>query len=111
MVNYENRESKPTKCEKCNQDVYKISAKYRTFLLTYIGDSPGNKAKFNEYYSLRSKIVHAGQDFETEKLFAEVDATVKSKEQLQMAEVVVLSKLAIIMWTIKTSQFYKVHSI
>jgi hypothetical protein len=54
-----------------------------------------------------SKIVHAGQNFETEKLFAEVDDAVKSKERLQMAEVVVLSKLAIIMWTIKTSEFYK----
>lgn len=101
MVNFDTKDFEPSKCDKCGQDVYKISARYRNFLLKYIGDSPANKKKFNRYYKLRSTIVHTGQDFKTEKLFAEVDEETKFQERLQIAEVVMMSKLAIIFWTIK----------
>lgn len=101
MVNFETKDFKPSKCEKCGQDVFKISARYRDFLLKYIGDSESNKKKFNNYYKLRSRIVHTGQDFKTEKLFSEVDDETKYQERLQIAEIVMLSKLSIIFWTIK----------
>lgn len=104
MVNLENNKFKSTKCESCGQEIFKVSAKYRDFLLKYIGDSKENKKKFSTYYSLRSKVVHTGQDFKTEKLFSDVDNEVQQKEQLELAEIVVLSKIAIIMWTIKTSE-------
>ncbi len=101
MVNFETKDFDPSKCEKCNQDVYKISARYRDFLLKYIGDSQANKKKFNKYYKLRSSIVHTGQGFKTEKLFSEVDEETKFQERLQISEVVMMSKLSIIFWTIK----------
>ncbi len=101
MVELDSKDFVPSKCKECGQDIYKIAARYRSFLLKYIGDSEANKKKFNSYYSLRSKIVHAGQDFQTEKLFSEVDQGIKNKEHLQMAEIVILSKLAIVFWVIK----------
>ncbi len=101
MVNFDTRDFKPSKCDMCGQDVFKISARYRDFLLKYIGDSQANKKKFNNYYKLRSKIVHTGQDFKTEKLFSDVAAETKFQERLQIAEVVMMSKLSIIFWTIK----------
>lgn len=102
MVELDSKDFVPSKCKECGQDIYKIAARYRSFLLKYIGDSDANKKKFNSYYSLRSKIVHAGQGFQTERLFSEVDQETKDKEYLQMAEIVVLSKLAILFWTIKS---------
>lgn len=101
MVNFDTKDFKPSKCEKCGQDIFKISARYRDFLLKYIGDSQANKKKFNSYYNLRSKIVHTGQEFKTEKLFSEVDEETKFQERVQIAEIVMMSKLAIIFWTIK----------
>jgi hypothetical protein len=101
MVNWDTKDFKPSKCEKCGQDAFKISARYREFLLKYIGDSKANKNKFNNYYKLRSRIVHTGEDFKTERLFSDVDQETKEEERLQLAEVVILSKLAIIFWTIK----------
>lgn len=104
MVNFETKDFEPSKCDKCNQDIFKISARYREFLLKYIGDSQANKKKFNSYYNLRSKVVHTGQDFKTEKLFSEVDEETKYQERLQIAEVVMISKLSIIFWTIKNTR-------
>lgn len=101
MVNLETKDFKPSKCEKCGQDAWRISARYRNFLLKYIGHSEANKRKFNSYYSLRSRIIHSGQDFKTEKLFSEVDLETKAIERLQLAEIVMMSKLAIIFWAIK----------
>ena len=57
------------KCEECGQQKYGVSRKFREYLLKYIGDSPNNKRKFNNYYSLRSKIVHTGRQLKTELLF------------------------------------------
>lgn len=102
MMELDSNDFVPSKCKECGQDIYKIAARYRSFLLKYIGDSIANKKKFNSYYSLRSKIVHAGQGFQTDKLFSEVDGETKDKEYLQMAEIIILSKLAILFWTIKS---------
>lgn len=60
MVNLEFKEMEVTNCETCGQPQFKVSKKYRDYLLKYIGHSANNKKKFNAYYSLRSKIVHTG---------------------------------------------------
>jgi hypothetical protein len=43
MVNFENRDFKPSKCDSCGQLEFKISKKYQDYLRKYIGDNPNNK--------------------------------------------------------------------
>lgn len=98
MVNLENKDFKPEKCDNCGQLRYSISRKFREYLLKYIGDSPNNKKKFNKYYSIRSKIVHTGKQLKTELLFSDVPKDEKQSELLTRTEILQLGKLAIANW-------------
>lgn len=98
MVNYENRDFKAEKCNECGQLQYKVSKKYRDYLLKYIGDNPNNKKKFNSLYSLRSKIVHTGMKFKTENLWTELAQEEKDEEFINQMEVIILSKMSITNW-------------
>ena len=60
--------------------------------------SDENKAKFNQYYSLRSKIVHTGKHMISEKLFSEISKADRDTDFLTQIEVIQLSKLAITNW-------------
>ena len=60
MVNNEFKDEKVERCGECNQLQYKVAKKFRDFLFKYVGKSTENKKKFNAFYLLRSKIVHAG---------------------------------------------------
>jgi len=100
MVNLENKEFIPTKCECCGQLQFKVSKHYRDFLLKYIGDNQNNKKKFNTLYGLRSKIVHTGMKFKTEYLWNNLPKEEKHKENINYFEVILLSKMAIINWLI-----------
>jgi hypothetical protein len=104
MVNFENRDFKPIKCEKCDQLQYKISQHYREYLLKYLGDNLNNKRKFNALYTLRSKIVHTGMTFKTEKLWNNLPKDEKHKELISQLEVILLSKMSIINWLIINNQ-------
>jgi hypothetical protein len=101
MVNFEFSDFEPEHCGTCNQPQYKVAKKYRDYLLNYIGKSDKNKKKFNAYYNLRSKIVHTGQRFKTENLFADVAEDVKQKEMVDQIEILILSKMAIFQWLLK----------
>ncbi|WP_461643547.1 hypothetical protein [Labilibaculum euxinus] len=98
MVNLENKDFKPEKCETCGQLRFSVARKFREYLLKYIGDSPANKKKFNNYYSIRSKIVHTGRQLKTELLFADVPAEEKQSELLTRIGILQLGKLAITNW-------------
>lgn len=100
MVNYENRDYEAEKCEKCGQLQFKVSKKYRDYLLKYIGNNQNNKKKFNALYNLRSKIVHTGLKFKTENLWTDLPQEEKDQEFLSQMEVILLSKLSIINWLI-----------
>lgn len=100
MVNFENKDFVPTKCENCGQLQFKISQHYRDFLLKYIGDNQNNKKKFNALYSLRSKIIHTGMKFKTEYLWHDLPKEKKDKEFIDQLEVILLSKMSIINWLI-----------
>jgi hypothetical protein len=98
MVNLEFRGDKPARCETCGQPQHKVSAKFAEYLLKYIGRSQNNKKKFNSYYALRSKIVHAGKQLKTESLFADVSKEEQGKELLTRIEVLQTSRLAVVNW-------------
>jgi Apea-like HEPN len=98
MVNLEYMAVKPEKCGECGQQKFSVARKFREFLLKYLGDTEPNKKKFNKYYSLRSKIVHTGQQLQTEILFAEVDKSARDEELITRVEILQLGKLAIIGW-------------
>lgn len=104
MVNLENKDFKPEKCETCGQLRYSVSRKFREYLMKYIGDSPSNKKKFNDYYSIRSKIVHTGKQLKTELLFADVPKEEKQSELLTRTEILQLGKLAITNWLLTNKE-------
>lgn len=100
MVNYENRNFEAEKCENCGQLQFKVSKKYRDYLLKYIGHNRNNKKKFSALYSLRSKIVHTGLKLKTENLWTDLPQEEKEQEFLNQMEVILLSKLSIVNWLI-----------
>ena len=104
MVNFEFKDLKPEICKACGTPQYKVAKKYRDFLLKYLGNSAKNKKKFNAYYDLRSKIVHTGQRFKSENLFAEIPEEEQKKEYLDRIEILILSKFAIIQWLLKNRE-------
>ncbi|MDA3839538.1 MAG: HEPN domain-containing protein [Patescibacteria group bacterium] len=101
LVNYEFKDFKAEKCKCCGQLQFKVSQKYRDFLFKYIGKTDSNKRKFNAYYKLRSKIIHAGRIMETENLWNDLPKEEKHKESLTHLEVLQLSKIATIHWLLK----------
>lgn len=98
MVNYENRDFEAKRCDKCGQLQFKVSKKYRDYLLKYIGDNQNNKKKFTALYSLRSKIVHTGMKFKTESLWTDLPQEEKDEEFITQMEVILLSKMSITNW-------------
>lgn len=101
MVNYENTAQKAEPCGTCGQPQFKVSQKFRGFLLKYIGESDANKRKFNKYYTLRSKIVHTGSQLETENLYNDVPEDKRENEFITHLEILQLARLSIINWLIK----------
>ncbi|WP_147924295.1 HEPN domain-containing protein [Pontibacter qinzhouensis] len=101
MVNLEFKDHKPETCSECSQKKFSIAKKFREYLLKYIGESDANKKKFNSYYSVRSKIVHTGEQLKTELLFADVSKEDQHKEFTTSIEILQLSKLSIINWLLK----------
>lgn len=100
MVNFEYKDFKPLICEKCNQPQFKVSEKYRKYLLKYIGDNDNNKKKFNALYKFRSSIIHTGQKLKTENLYNDLTKEEKDKEFLNQVEILQLSRLSVVNWLI-----------
>ena len=98
MVNLEYKNVEGEKCESCGQLKYGVSRKFREYLLKYIGDSPNNKKKFNNYYSIRSRIVHTGRQLKTELLFADVPEDDRQSELITRVGILQFGKLSITNW-------------
>ncbi|MEQ9063916.1 MAG: HEPN domain-containing protein [Vicingaceae bacterium] len=98
MVNMEYKDFKPTVCDCCDQLVFKVSERYREFLFKYIGKSQKNKSKFNKFYSLRSKIIHAGMKLKSENLWSNLPENEKSNEFISRIEIIQLAKFSIFNW-------------
>jgi hypothetical protein len=98
MVNWENIDFKAESCKVCGQLQFKVSQKYRDYLLKYIGKSDNNRKKINAFYKLRSEIIHTGARLKTEDLYANLPKEAKDKEFLNHMEVLQMSKLAVIHW-------------
>lgn len=96
MVNWENKDFKSEKCNSCGQLQFKVSQKYRDYLMKYIGNSDNNKKKFNAFYRLRSEIIHTGERLKTEDLYSNLPKEEKDKEFLNHIEVLQMSKLSIV---------------
>lgn len=98
LVDLEFNGQKVEKCETCGQPRFKVSAKFRDFLLKYIGNSQENKKKFNSYYSIRSEVIHTGRQLATEKLFAEVSKDDARNEFITTIEILQLGKMSLTRW-------------
>ena len=98
MVNLDDKTVNTQRCQNCNQLQYKVSQKFREFLLKYIGRSDKNKAKFNKIYSKRSKIVHRGERLESEYLFSDVTEEIVGNEIQEQVEVLQIGKMAVVNW-------------
>ncbi|MDB5269035.1 MAG: hypothetical protein JWP58_2075 [Hymenobacter sp.] len=109
LVDLEYRGQTVENCPTCGQPRHKVSAKFRGFLMKYIGESPANKKKFNAYYSLRSSVVHTGRQLATEKLFAEVSEDDAQRELVDRTEILQLGKLAITRWLLATLNVTENH--
>lgn len=101
MVNLEFKGQDPKRCKECGQLQYSVTRKFRDFLLKYIGNNDHNKHKFNEYYKLRSKIVHTGEKLKSEDLFSDIPDDIRDSEFLTTLEIIQLGKLAIINWLLR----------
>ena len=101
MVNFEFKDEKPEMCDSCGQLKYKVSKKFKDYLFKYVGKSTNNKKKFNAFYSLRSKIVHAGVHLKTENLWNDLPKEEEDKEFLTHVEILQLVQLSIIHCLIK----------
>lgn len=104
MVNYENKDFKPSNCKECGQPIYSVSKKYRDYLAKYIGNNDNNKKKFTALYSLRSKIVHTGLKFSSENLFNNLTDETRHEEFISQMEVILLSKLSIVYWLVMNNK-------
>lgn len=100
MVNLEFKDTPTEKCETCGQVKYSIAKKFREFLLKYVATADSNKKKYNDYYSLRSKIVHAGQQVRNERLFSGLSDEEQHKEFITQIEIIQMGKMAIIHWLV-----------
>lgn len=100
MVNLEFKDVAAEKCQ-CGQLKYSVSRKFKDYLLKYIGNSERNKKTFNNYYSLRSKIVHTGTLLKTELLFADIPKDKAHSELETRIGVLQIGKLAITNWLLK----------
>jgi hypothetical protein len=98
MVNLEFKDVPPEKCSTCGQAKYSISKKFREFLLKYVATADSNRKKYNDYYTLRSKIVHSGQQVRNETLFSGLTDDGQHKEFITQIEIIQMGKLAIIHW-------------
>ena len=104
MVDLETKGFDPKRCESCNQLVFSISKRFRDFLTKYVSSHKTNKRKFNDLYSLRSKIVHTGKTLKSERLFAEIPQEERKSEELQVIEVAQICRVAITNWVIKNAK-------
>ncbi len=47
-------------CNECGRPIWGVTAKFKTFLSTYISNEESTKSKYNKIYNMRSRIVHNG---------------------------------------------------
>lgn len=104
MVNFYFSDFIPEKCECCGQLKYKISKKYKDFLIEVVGGDLRNKSKFNKLYSLRSKIIHTGSYFKSQNLWNNLSRQEKDSEFLTIYEILTLSRLSIVNWILFDSK-------
>lgn len=76
LVDYEGllSEIKYETCKCCNQTMYKVSRRFKDFMMTYCGDSSkGFKKYLNGVYTKRSHVAHLGQLFYNDYANTELD--------------------------------------
>lgn len=98
MVNLEFGNDKNERCSNCGQMKYSVSKKFRNYMLKYIGSSDDLKRDFNDYYSIRSKIVHNGRKLKTEPLFNKLPPSERREEFLKRTTILQMNRLAITNW-------------
>lgn len=91
-------ENKNTKCEKCGQEKYSISKKFKWFIryFTKIDDN----VFLNKLYSFRSKIVHSGELFLSDLLWNESnnDAGDIFKDYFARKNMILITRACILNW-------------
>ncbi|MDH4129965.1 MAG: hypothetical protein OEV44_14505 [Spirochaetota bacterium] len=87
LISIEFRNEETKNCSSCSQQMYKVSKKFKDFIDKY-GYKIGNEVK-NDFYSLRSNMVHSGKLFSISyqrKLFIEnqkdIETTINNANEL-----------------------------
>jgi hypothetical protein len=98
MVNYEYRDEKPKTCESCGQQSYRVTAKFRDYLLKYASNSNEARKQINFIYGLRSKIVHNGFLLLGDNLIDWSDDNKKNDQEQAHLQAMQVSRLSLTNW-------------
>jgi len=98
MVAFENKDVKVKICGTCNQQIYKIMAKFRDYLLKYVTDNTDTKKEIDKIYALRSKIVHEGMLFLGDGKIDWSDNIEKNSQWYTHLQVMQISRISLMNW-------------
>lgn len=97
LVDYENKGLSIEHCRECGQPKYKVTKKFKDFMIKYTSGDAFYKKYAQKIYSQRSKILHAGDIFKTDITKANFDFR-SSIEVMNLIETV---RVCLINWLMK----------
>jgi hypothetical protein len=112
LVNYEYRNEKveiecpdcqtikssPIKCGRCERPIWGISAKFKSFLKSYVAASPNSIKKYKRIYDLRSRIVHQGLLLLGDEQLSWKESDKEDSEWMIHFETMQLSRISLVNW-------------
>lgn len=102
MVDLENKGIKIHHCQKCGQPIYSVKKKFLDYLGKYVSNTEASRKKFSDYYSLRSRIAHAGNLFISDVEFSLLNKEIDNKEWFKYMEVQQLARLSLYQWLLRS---------
>lgn len=105
LINFE--EYSPKKCERCNQDEFKVSKRFKDFILKYAYSNKKNESnnKFiNDLYSKRSNITHNGNILIADLFWDDKTELVDWKESFLHKDLIGVARVCLINWIIINGQ-------
>lgn len=104
LCSYHYSKDDPKSCETCNQQLWGVAKKFKTFLKTFVASHPESAALYGRVYGLRSKIVHQGALLlgDEEMLWTKSDK-VDSEWRIHV-EAMQLARLALTNWLLMSAK-------
>ena len=104
MVELEYKEIKPKHCKECGQLIFGVRKKFIAYLEKYVSKTYNAKKKFGDYYTLRSKIAHAGKLFLSDVEFSIMNLEVNEQDWFKYMDVQQLARLSLFRWLLLNNQ-------